>query len=450
MRLKMLLFFLFFAMNAFGANLTQLQDHFSSVNDYFRQSKLTFAAQGQSIPAYSIHLEDPVVGQMIPFIRLGKDRNQIYLSIPESHIETPENFFVLLSQLGSVLEYPLTVCRSSRGVHKAPQFVELMLEFKNSTFYNSYFHLLDMAPEIESKDLNSNLTTKLKLKHRWNLGYDMAIQYAATYLWSKRDISRTMENLFPNTPIDFKALRRLGAEAEQRIVSAINEKDWLQAHRFLSSLYSKELDHLVKRNNRVAVADYLEKKLPRGVLTEREMRFWQLQIEAIRNPSATDQVYLFRGGDLNFGHDWGYGSRHMRQTPISGKLNWWMDKVLKNLTVKGSMFQHSISTSDNYISTTTDFNVATTFSDRANFLSVVAIDSRRALVPQFGKNWGEDEVLVPLIIFPDEIVSNTDKSSPKSIESQYWKKVQDSQILLKSKKDLDVIQQSYGFCRNLF
>jgi hypothetical protein len=68
----------------------------------------------------------------------------------------------------------------------------------------------------------------------------------------------------------------LGSEIAQRY-------QWRRLWIFQRQLSTSEFQSFVLRNERSKAADFIERHLPREFLTQRELKFWTDQIEAIRN-----------------------------------------------------------------------------------------------------------------------------------------------------------------------
>lgn len=430
------------SLNALAATAEQFQVEINKINAYFNEARRSQLEKGHSTEPLTLQLEIADPNQVLPQFRLSKDFSVLSISMPEAHLSDPEKFFIFLTVLGRALDFPVTVASTYQSDISKPKILEILNQIKDETRYNSFFHLMDMAhAENQEREI---------FYKRWYYSYLISSRHAVERGSLLNNIFKDIEILFPETQVDVLNLRKMKSPLEKNILAHMQTREWSQAQKFFASLGSDEFHKMVLNNDREGVAQYLEKHLPKKIFTNRELVFWKDQIEAIRNPDPNKAVILLRGGDYSIGH-WAYGSRSMVQKPINSPKRWWLDGVLSNLSVQGTMYKHSFHTSNIFISTTTSLQVANDFSKRDALLSVIKIDPRRGFLPRFGKSWGEDEILIPLVIFPEEIVTDSQKSSLSGIESRYATLAEESKRVFLNKRNLDESRTGQSLrCSQLF
>lgn len=430
------------SLNVFAATTEQLQAELNKINAFLNEARRLRLENGFSTEPLTLQLESPDPSQEIPSFQLSQDLKVLSISVPETHLSNPEKFFIFLTVLGRVLDYPLTVANTYQAQLPKPQILEIINRIKDEVRYNSFFHLMDMAHEENQE--------RGRLLKRWNYSYLISSRNAAERGNILSNAFKSIEILFPGTQINALNLQEMKPSLEESILTQMRTREWSEAQRFFASIGSDELHQMVRKNDREGVAQYLEKRLPKRIFTKGELLFWKNQIEAIRNPDPNNAVTLLRGGGFTIGTR-SYGSRSMVQKPDNLPKKWWFDTGLSNLSLQETMYSHSLHTSNIFISTTTSLQVASTFSTRDNLLSVIKIDRRRGFLPQYGKSWGEDEILIPLVVFPDEIVAHTQERSLRDIESRYALIAEESKeiFLKKWKTDWSRVHQPLS-CSQLF
>lgn len=204
-----------------------------------------------------------------------------------------------------------------------------------------------------------------------------------------------------------------------------NQKDYLENQ-------SKLLNELVKENNREGVAQLLEAYLPFDIMEPFEKKLWQEWIEAIRHPKVENQILLFRGLDPENdkpqvaidenkqikGHGFfsvllnrNQGSYTRRLRSLSTMRYRFMNPENKEFApteispkMTTLMTNHAANPSGSpMLSFTTNSQVAADFGLQAGVIAV-KIDSRRVLPNVMSGFKNEFELLVPLIVFPDEVI----------------------------------------------
>ncbi len=193
-----------------------------------------------------------------------------------------------------------------------------------------------------------------------------------------------------------------------------------------------KLNDLVLRNDRQGVASIFESYLPLDIMEPVERAMWRQWLDAIRNPDLKNSVVLYRGLDPF--------NDKVQRNEIAGKENVGLFSVLLNRnqgsftrrlrslltmrykimstlvpslpavspvnnapTISQVMRNHAIEPKGSpFLSFTTDVAVAQSFA--VDGIVAVNVDKRRIL-PNITGYAGDLEMLIPLVIFPDEIVA---------------------------------------------
>lgn len=193
-----------------------------------------------------------------------------------------------------------------------------------------------------------------------------------------------------------------------------------------------KLNDLVKANDREGVANLLESYLPLEVMEPIEKGLWIDWLEAIRRPRPENAMLMFRGLDSKNdkpqvvkdknNKEVGYGFFSTLLNRNQGNFTHRLRSLItmryrfQNLsasekspleatpTISSMMFNHAqIPSGSPMLSFTTSLPVALSFG-REYGLIAAKIDSRRVL-PNITSGFTDElELLVPLIVFPDEIV----------------------------------------------
>jgi hypothetical protein len=199
----------------------------------------------------------------------------------------------------------------------------------------------------------------------------------------------------------------------------------------------EKLDALVKANDRTGVARLLELYLPWSEMSPIENGLWKNWVEAIRHPNANDSIILYRGIGLGeplietrnsqgprsgramlstlLTKNQGNYTRRLRSlTTMRYRLGF--RKNSKSTDVKSPlenapkmtsiMINHSRDpVGSPFLSFSTKANVAYGFGERE--VLAVKMDRRRILPNIASTLKHELEMLVPLIVFPDEVIHFT-------------------------------------------
>jgi len=167
----------------------------------------------------------------------------------------------------------------------------------------------------------------------------------------------------------------------------------------------KELSEKVAAGDRAGVKTLLEDALPWKEMSPSSQRMWRTWLDAIEHPEP-GPVTIFRGIKSVPGTD------AAKEGILSGALGHAnsseeMFDLLHAKNVPEQLAQHSYSSNGSpFISATVDPKVAASASKE---IVALKIDPRRLAWNLHGKE-GEKEVLVPLIIFPDEIIQQGPKA----------------------------------------
>lgn len=206
---------------------------------------------------------------------------------------------------------------------------------------------------------------------------------------------------------------------------------------------SKLLNNLILSNDRKGVVSLLRVYLPWAYMEPVERKTWEGWLEAIEHPNWQNTKIVLRGiRNENFNmitkndkSSYAYAlvsniiklaegnsteklralSKNRVNYPFAQKAAYVPQAEIDVGSINNQMYVHSVKpTESNFISTTYDLKTAIGFSgqdpfsgrDPSDYSAVLAlqIDSRRALT-NLNASADEMEVLVPLIIFPDEILA---------------------------------------------
>ncbi len=244
---------------------------------------------------------------------------------------------------------------------------------------------------------------------------------------------RRFEQAFPEISVDW---RKLQQEVIPQILeiqySHLMRQNWNKLQRFYQSLGTPRLRQMIANNDREGVANYLIERLPQENLTAFQQSFFREQIEAIRNPIPSLTSTVLRGGNFQIESEVGsaYISGNVR-TSSRAEDNisepYMLDRLMHETSILQTIMRHSKSTSNLFISTTIDPEIAERFSERSGVMSVIQIDRRRLIPSFFDQRMAESEYLVPFIVFPDEIIADSRHNSIKSLLSRYKKRIEKSE-----------------------
>ncbi len=189
-----------------------------------------------------------------------------------------------------------------------------------------------------------------------------------------------------------------------------------------------KLSDLVVRNDRDGVASLLEAYLPFDVMEPIEKQIWYDWVDAIRSPQKSQEILLYRGLDKE--------NDKLQKSATPGKFGMFPTLLNKNqgsftrrlrslITMRYKIMAQSGSQAESalnsvplmtkmmsahsgdpngspVLSFTPSASVASDFASSG--IISIRIDQRRALPNIVSSFYNELEILVPLVIFPDEVI----------------------------------------------
>lgn len=201
---------------------------------------------------------------------------------------------------------------------------------------------------------------------------------------------------------------------------------------------AKQFRALVAKNDRIGAADLLEKYLPFEEMAPFEKRYWETQLDIMRNPVPLDQrVLIYRGIDEDFLHIAWEGNKEMDKTEalreskafvmssvlVKNQGSW--NRRLRSLEAMNEKFIATIHNSSEFsqsaristmfikhseepkgspfLSFTPSYSVAQSFGSTRSMTAL--IDPRSLNFNYYSTFTGEAEFLQPLVTFPDEVVA---------------------------------------------
>lgn len=227
--------------------------------------------------------------------------------------------------------------------------------------------------------------------------------------------------------------------AENKVRKGISER-WKELHKSLEAQDLK-LDDYIAAGNRKKVAELVEAYMPWENMEPTEIAAWQRWIKAIEKPSTNPNDYelTFRGvaGDLvRESNDGGHFLMAKLLTKNQGSytrrlrsLKTYFGKRLDDLAESeipvefqslAAVFKaHSHEPAGSPYLSSSVLSVASSFASEgygdAGKIAAIKIDKNRSLM-NLVSSWREMEGMIPLIIFPDEIIELGDFSQVNSDE----------------------------------
>lgn len=220
--------------------------------------------------------------------------------------------------------------------------------------------------------------------------------------------------------------------AENKTRKGISER-WKDLHKALEAQELK-LDDYIASGNRKKVAELVEAYMPWENMEPTEIAAWQRWIKTIEQPSANPNDYelTFRGvaGDLvRESNDGGHflmaklltknqGSYTRRLRSLKTYFGKKLDDLAKSeipiefQSLAGVFKGHSYEPAGSPYLSSSVFSVASTFASDyygKSRIAAIKIDKNRSLM-NLVSGYGEMEEMIPLIVFPDEIVELGDFS----------------------------------------
>lgn len=240
-------------------------------------------------------------------------------------------------------------------------------------------------------------------------------------------------------------------KAEAKMRKGINAR-W-------SSLITKleaeklKLDDYIAANNRKKVVEIVEAYMPWEEMEPTEIAAWTRWLEAIENPSTNKKDYMitFRGiaDDLvRESNDGGHflmsklltknqGNYNRRLRSFKTFFNKRLSQKAKNeipvdVQSLAAIFKgHSHDPVGSPFLSTSVLDIASSFSGHPSRIAAMKMDKRRNLV-NLVSHYGELEQMVPLIVFPDEIIkleeTNDFAQFRKDVEAKLGRKLTDAEF----------------------
>lgn len=261
---------------------------------------------------------------------------------------------------------------------------------------------------------------------------------------SQMSVSDEFENQFPGTR---RYLQDLKSEYSQKLVRLKEEAE--NAEMAARTRYESRdrdvsgnlLGEMILNNDRAGVAKYLEKILPWELMQKSEENSWKLWLEAIKHPDPHNSHVLFRGmsaREVGLKKETELGAQRAFFSPMLNRQLDQLEEKIRGIVEKREEFgdreramirendpewvvrisdmmkSHSEAdrTLSPFVSTTPDLWLAESFvsggprfEGQAGKLLAIRVDKRRA-VANFSTGYSKEfEVLVPLFVFPDEVLS---------------------------------------------
>jgi len=225
----------------------------------------------------------------------------------------------------------------------------------------------------------------------------------------------------------------------------------------------EKLNHLIARNDRQGVRKLLEEYLPWPLMEPSEQKAWRQWLEAIEHPDLANRELLFRGldGDTILRNaegrpylmstvltkNQGNYTRRLRSLTtmrekigtnnIDFKLVPQVTEYKGNVTLSTMMLNHMKEPISSPFLSASNNHVAARFG--ASKRAALLIDKKRILLNSQGSLAAEEfERLIPLIIFPDEILHleevNFEQLNPENFGEMY--PIKDERFLLQVEEKL--------------
>lgn len=270
-------------------------------------------------------------------------------------------------------------------------------------------------------------------------------------------ITEELQKILTSLDISSENLIELTNKSEKQVATLNNQATESQSQQLAAyneglikaRVSSEVLSNLILNNDRKGVAELFRTHLPWSLMEPIEKEMWTRWVASIEQPDLSNSELLFRGI--------GFANRVLRRqleqetisafTSSSLEGNGNLEKVFlesrllngniftssksvpASMTISFQMLMHSFrTTKSSFMSFSSDYSVAMSFvgAEEARLkenayqgLLAVRVDKRR-IMPNFTSGVSEREYLVPLIIFPDELVffkeinSQEDRAALKS------------------------------------
>lgn len=264
-------------------------------------------------------------------------------------------------------------------------------------------------------------------------GLDLSTETMMSEGWlryTEAELAKQEAELASRTKLATQELREMKKQAADPAIKA--RRDQLESQ-------PEKLEALLKKNDREGVAKLLEAFVPWAELSPFEGAMWSDWIKAIRKPNPNDTVVLFRGIDekdavqvakdangKEIGHGFfatllsknqGNYTRRLRSIQtMRAKFANSRTQVLTPLQetpkIGNIMINHSGDpVGSPFMSFTTTSSIAHQWGQKGGVI-IANLDKRRVLPNVNSSIKGELEMLVPLIIFPDEVIHFAKPTDP--------------------------------------
>ncbi|MBK9322309.1 MAG: hypothetical protein IPM97_05040 [Bdellovibrionaceae bacterium] len=264
--------------------------------------------------------------------------------------------------------------------------------------------------------------------------------------------SQEIQSLKQEIDILKKELNLLLKEAENNEREGTKQRE-IRTSRVLDNYerQAEQLNDLILKNDRNAVRKMLETYLPVELMNQGEKSFWKQWLDAIDKPNWENSVVVFRG--------LGRGKDRLESAEINGKVNIGFlspllsrsqepftkrlrslvsarkrigsqeepnkEQILRSSGIVAAARNHTENPGESpFISTTPNFSIARGFA--TNGIVAFRFDPRRLFVNVGSDYPNEQEILVPVIIFPDEVlaIKTWDYGDSKGRLNPFAKKIQ--------------------------
>jgi hypothetical protein len=220
---------------------------------------------------------------------------------------------------------------------------------------------------------------------------------------------------------------------------------------------SEKLNDLIAKNDRAGVRKLLEDYLPWPLMEPSERNAWEKWLHAIEHPQEGEKKLIFRGLDDD-SVQLGAGGKPYQMSTVLTKNQGHFTRRLRSLNTMREKFgsyllifksEHNKSKIKNIVTLSTmmrnhaddpigsPFLSASQLSVARNFgsekLAALLINENRLISNINSGFLGEREILIPLIIFPDEVIHYVDQSRTKTrINVENFKK----EVEIKIKREI--------------
>jgi len=429
------------AQSVFADNFDILAKEVGVLNQQLSRTKNT------DLRKFRVELRRGDTSPDFPDASIISGTNTIQIVCHPNSVQDPVHMAYLAAALSGALQFPIEEALRYRNRPNDIKILELIRSW-HVDYTPTFFHLVEFAA-AQSDD---RIVRVRKETFRLATFYGLI-----EHLKMSRDAVSLLGQIFPSLDVSSDKLRESFEKivSEQTYEHARKALSWERMHAFVNGFGGDSLRELVKQNDREGVARYLEVRLPFDLFMTHEAAFWRQQIDAIRTPNSNRQVMVFRGG----GHSFGRGNQSRgfiseaadKNVRISSKQPWWVLGSINHYSLLQTMYRHTINPSAFFLSTTTDTEIASRFSETSGTLSVLSLDSRRLIQPPFTKSKGEAEFIVPLFVFPDEMIEFAAGSKRLDLLNKYSSKIANGKNIKFVSRGLDTFLNgsSIRVCKDL-